>query len=359
MIRFACIVILELTVTVQIVAQEVLPQVSWFSFPVCNSIETDDHDKGASASIEAISALLEELPPGRERKVAQKLLYELVGERLQGFCNDSQTGAFLAASSGGLGSRSTELRIVLGNRSVPEIEVDVTALPNNGGFGYVYRVTNKTYARAPIATWGLMTSKADHGIKMTHPIWQVVPSVRQSNRVRIIAVRENTEISLRPVLSTAERHFSRWTTPLVQHAIQAGSSLSLFTVTSDYRPGWTTAYVGSRDTIRIPDLSISKEITAGLEVLSRLENYYSSVLTIGPKFGPDIDRSWIAGDWHLGIQMMIAHGLLSANSRYVSELLSSLSRIAQSEVRINFEVDRKPSDGMESVIDKIVRMALL
>lgn len=205
-----------------------------------------------------------------------------------------------------------------------------------------------------------MAPVADRTKRLTHPIWPVGASAAPSDRVMAVTVRESTQGALGPALGPEGSDLSLWRAPSDRFAIQAGSSLSLFAVTSDFRPGWTTAYVGSDDAIELPEEPLSAEVEAGLEVLSRPEHYYTPVLTIGPKFGPGTARTWIAGDWHLGVQMMIASGQLSPGSPYVAGLLSALARIGASapEAQVALEAGPPPSGSMEVLLDKAVRLAL-
>ena len=266
---------------------------------------------------------------------------------------------FIACLICNLKTAPTNFRVVLGNRSLPEIGVDVAARPEEGAFDYAYRVSNGSEAIAAITTWGLMTPAADRTKRLTHPLWPIAAAT-QSNRVATVSARKGTQTGVWPLLSSGGTELSRWRAAADRFAIQAGSSLSLFKVRSNFRPGWTTAYVGSDDTIEIPQQPLPAAVRAGLEILSRAEYYYTAVLTMGPKFEPGTDRTWIAGDWHLGIQNLIAANQLSAASPYVAELLNALIRIAASapEARVPLKVGSTPNRAMEALVDKAVRMAL-
>lgn len=278
---------------------------------------------------------------------------------LPGFCLDLRSGDFVAACVSSERAGSGEFRVALGNRSLPEIEVDVAARPTEGAFDYAYRVSNRSEAGAPITTWGLLTPAADRTKHLAHPLWPVA-TAKQSNRVVTVTARENTQIGLWPLLSSGGTELSRWRAGTDRLAIQAGSSLSLFAVSSNFLPGGTTAYIGSDDTIELPPQPLPSDVMAGLEVLSRPEHYYTAVLTMGPKFEPGTDRTWIAGDWHLGVQNMIAVRQLSTASPYVTELLDALSRVAESapEAQVPLKVGSTPNGAMEALVDKVVRMAL-
>ena len=88
--------------------------------------------------------------------------------------------------------------------------------------------------------------------------------------------------------------------------------------------------------------------------------FYTAVHTTGPKFGPGTNRNWIAGDWHLGVQIMIAADQLSAGSQCVAELLGVLSLMAGSapEAQVPLKVGTPSKGSSEAIVDKAVRMVL-
>ena len=352
MLRIAFLIAIGAVAAEQLIAAETVARMRWLSSPPCGSMRIEHERPNQSIHENILVDVIAELPAGRERKIAQEILSEIGGTRLHAFCRDPHTDEYVANLPQSRGHSSSTLRVVLGNRSQPRIEADVGAVSGKGSFQYMYRVYNESHAKAPIMTWGLLIPAVDRANKMMHPTWQVLPPMQESRRT----IKTSQDLGSHHVKSA--NNLSRWRTSSEKLAIQAGSSMSLFSITSSFRPGWTIAYVGSDDGIEIPERPIPEEVEAGLYLLSRPEHYYSSVLTIGPKFGPDMDRTGIAGDWNLGIQMMITAGVLSIDSRYVSALLNSLSRIAAAEVRIEFEVDTEPLDDTEARIGTIVQMAL-
>ncbi len=338
---------------------------AWFAAPSCGSVESGNTGNPVGLTQRA-RTLARELPEGRERAIAQALVQELEPGRLQRFCRDPATGELVARYSSGIGAtgvvsetESAELRVKLQNLSYPEIAFHVTQLPDDGGFNYLYRLSNKSGASRPITSWGLMSPEADRSLKLTHPTWQTSSTEGTGNSG---VVSESEAVANLPgpgvKLRAFPRKLVRWTTTLDGHPVQAGASLTLFSVTSEFRPGWTTAYVGSDGGVQRPEGKIPAGVEKELNILLRPENYYSPILTIGPQFGPDVGHSWIAGNWHLGIQRMVKQGRLSPDSAYVAELLRSLAQIAQSELNLELSVSSKPAPGMEALLDKIVRMAL-
>lgn len=359
MIRFACSIVFWMIVAVQCVAQEGLPRLSFLPTQLCDPVTTGNAGTDAGPSTEEIQKLLADLPRGRERDIALQLLKEVSVRRLPGFCRDPRTGEFVADSGSESGTRLGKFRVTLGNRSQPEVGFDVASRPEESAFDYAYRVSNGTEASAPIVTWGLLTSVADPKQILTHPLWPVAAPT-ESDLAAMVTAQESTQTVTVPMLDPNGIHLSRWRTPSDRFAIRAGSSLSQFAVRSEFRPGWTTAYIGSDDAIKLPQQPLPQDLLAGLEVLSRPEHYYTQVLTVGPKFEPGTSRAWIAGDWHLGVQVMIADGQLSAGSPYVAELLGSLAVIgaSASDAQVALRVRAPPRSAMEALVDKAIRLAL-
>lgn len=89
--------------------------------------------------------------------------------------------------------------------------------------------------------------------------------------------------------------------------------------------------------------------------LHRWENRLTSVPIIGPRFSADAEREAIAENWQTGIQTLIAHAWLSKTSPYVVELLRFLTD--PSLVNVGASIASEPANGMESRLDKIVRLA--
>ena len=369
MYRLNCLLIFGLGLAAQSGAQDLGGVGAWFAAPSCGAVEAGNTGNLLGLTQRA-RTLARELPEGRERAIAQALVQELEPGRLQLFCRDTATGELVAHYSSGIGAtgvvsetESTELRVKLQNLSYPEITFHVAQLPDDGGFKYLYRLSNKSGARRPITSWGIMSLKADRSLELAHPTWQTSSTEGTGNSgvVSESGVVENLPgpgVQLGRDHHAFARKLVRWTTTLDGHPVQAGASLTLFSVTSEFRPGWTTAYVGSDGGVQRPEGEIPAGVEKELNILLRPENYYSPILTIGPQFGPDVGHSWIAGNWHLGIQRMVKQGQLSPDSAYVAELLRSLTQIAQSELNLELNVSSKPAPGMEALLDKIVRMAL-
>ena len=140
--------------------------------------------------------------------------------------------------------------------------------------------------------------------------------------------------------------------------IDPGESAGTYTAVSSYRPGWTTAFVHSKqEIVGLPVYlgELPEEVRDEILFLHRWENRLTSVPIIGPRFSADAGREVIAENWRVGIQTLIAHGWLLKNSHYVGELLQALKD--PSQVDLGASIRSEPMTGMEAVLDKIVRLA--
>ncbi len=359
MTRSIYIAVITFIAALQTPAQEAYPQIKILPFRSCDSIANAEQNSELKSVREEVQKLVTELPRGRDRDLALDLLREISGGMQDGLCMAFKDGEFMARIVGNSEIGDKDPEITLGDRSSPEIKVDVTELPEEAGFGYVYLVSNKDQARDAITTWGVMTPKDDQALRMDHPLWEVVLSHVPASGHMAVKELPDAEARKMPNIGSGT-DFSRWRAPTEQLTIGPGSSQFPFTLKSRFLPGWTTAYVGSEETVKLPQSPISPKAQTALNELATPENFYSNVVTIGPKFAPETDRSWIAGDWHLGIQMMTSADQLEAGSPYVVSLLQSLALIAASasKAQVDLKVNEEPKEGLEAVLDKAVRMAL-
>ena len=257
-------------------------------------------------------------------------------------------------------STSTEIAeapIELLNLGEPVVDWAVVQRPGGLPYRYSYRLTNGSHARRAIWSWALVVPGEDDSTALYHPLWRFTSPASLATNARIApqaSMLEGPELRRSATLGK----FARWTTAIDEYPVAPGRALSDFVVDSAFRPGWTTAYASAGKGIEIP-FEIPAEVYADLTVLQRPENYQSFVLTVGPKFGPEISPRWIAADWHLGIQKMIVHGSLTAESRYVRDVLQALERVATAESNaVTLAIRAKPASGIEEKVHQAITLAL-
>ena len=271
-------------------------------------------------------------------------------------CFDLESGGYLVryprSLETGVASDTdpVEFRIELRDLSDPKIEVHVNKLAATGD--YVYEIENGSAGRRPIESWAIVTAGEDDSVVLDHPRWRKTRQVSANPVVAPqAALADGPELRRNATMG----RFARWSTSLDEYPIAVGGRAAGFVVKSSFRPGWTTAYVGAGEGIRLPTATPGP-VREEISVLARPEIKNSLVLTIGPKFSPDATPQWVASDWNLGVQKLVNRGRLS-DSAYVQGLLFALVAVAASDPAIPFQVKSQPGTPEEREINRIVHLA--
>ncbi len=247
------------------------------------------------------------------------------------------------------GGEIVELRVELMNQGLPEVAFRVERLADGGGYRYTYRIANLAGAPRAITGWALLAAGEDDSVVIDHPLWTTTTPEPPPP--------DNPDGPPQLRRSASHGKLVRWTAATDNTSIPAGGSLSEFTLVSQFRPGWTNAYAAAGKGIQIP-ADAPAEVHAQLALLQKPENYYSMALTVGPKFGPQASRRWAAADWYLGVQKMIAAGILYKTA-YFSELIESLRQITTAaDLKLPLSTPTAPQPGPETRLDKLIRMSL-
>lgn len=332
--------------------------------PAIDSSENviDERD-GLQSLAERAGALTQSLPPGRAQELAQEL-HRLLSPRshLKYVCKDETETGYVIRYPEGLGTEFVsdtefaEYPYEVPNLGRPEIEFNVDADPSEGVFIYSYQVSNGIGATRPIRSWALVADVADRSLRLEHP-------VKWNSHVGADRMAVAPQAALYEHLSGAELmrrgplgDLPGWT-GLADH-IDPGETVRGFTAISNFRPGWTTAFMRSKGVNFALPLWLGEfpeAVQDEILFLHRWENRLSSAAIIGPRFGTDAERGAIAENWQTGIRAMVAHGWLSKDSPYVVQLLQFLKNPAL--VDPGASISSEPTSGMEARLDKIVRMA--
>ena len=274
-------------------------------------------------------------------------------------CFDLESGGYLVryarSLETGIASDTdpVEFRIELRDLSDPKIEVHVNKLAATGEYVYTYELENGSAGKRPIESWAVVTAGEDDSVVLDHPRWR---KTRQVSANPVVAPQAALTGSLELRRNAAMGRFARWSTSLDEYPIRVGGRATGFVVKSRFRPGWTTAYVGAGEGIRLPTAAVPEAVREEISVLARPEIKNSLVLTIGPKFSPDATPQWVASDWNLGVQKLVNRGRLS-DSAYVQGLLFALVAVAASDPAIPFQVKSQPGTSEEREINRIVHLA--
>lgn len=346
----------------------------WFSTPSCIPVGATEPDGGGGAEAsdgrveppslaERAGAIAESLPAGRARDLAQDLTRRLSPRsHLKYVCKDETETGYVIRYPEGLGTdfasdtEFVEYPYEVFNLGRPEIEFNIEAVPSEGVFIYSYHLSNAIGATRPISTWTFVAEVADRSLRLER-------LTNWNNHVPNDGSPVALQAALYADLSGPElrRREPPGKLPVwvgLGDVIDPGETVRNFTVTSKFRPGWTTAYVSSEGENFALPFSLGEFPEAVQEeilFLHRWENSHSSVPIIGPRFSADARREAIAANWQAGIRTLIAHGWLMGDSPYVGELLQFLE--APSPVDMGAIIRSEPQRGMEALLDEIVRMA--
>ncbi len=342
----------------------------WFSTPGCepapalDSANGERRENGEQPKLASrVHELTRSIPEGLARDLAQQLAAALSPRtHLQTVCKDAtETGYVIRYPSNAKSEfvsdgEVRELRYEFPNLGRPKIRFDAVVDPEAGLYRYSYILSNHIDATRPIWSWYLVTESEDDSLQIHNSIdWRNRES--SSSVAPQSALYENLqgpELMIREPLGKliwwrGEQH------------IQPGQTVGNFTLESSFLPGWTTAYVQSHGIFTtlprywngFPSESLDK-IMEEIEFLDRWENRQSSIPVIGPRFSPTTTKGEMSSNWVNGIRIMIKHGWLQADSPYVTELLEFLND--PSTGALNSHMRAMPMEGMEALLDRIVRM---
>ncbi len=355
-------------------AQKVGAVRGWFSSPDCASgtvdgairKDTEDNtERRAYTFEERASRIADDLPPGRAKELAMSLGRMLSHrERLKYSCKDNLAGEYIVTYPEGLGtkdvseSKSVKFRLRLANLAEPEVKFSVkrTQIAGEERFLYSYIISNKADARASIIGWQIVTDGEDSSLEINHPEWGFVPAESLIHRPAVAPQAALFDGYSGPELRrlAPPGRYAGWWAP-VGGRLRPGEEAGSFLVTSEFRPGWTTAFFYGSSSTGVPG-GLPSQVVEEYAFLNRTENKTSVVLVIGPMFGPSSSLGAIAVNWDLGIRQLVSHGWLSGDSPYVAELSKALGSVRQGESESLAEVESSPAPGLEALLDRILQL---
>lgn len=343
----------------------------WFSMPGCISdVATEsttdgwNHESDGSVSLASRArAISDSLPQGSAKELAQQLAQSLAPRTsLRYVCKQDSGEGYLVRYPEGLGTEFqsdtefVEFPYEKWNLGSPEIAFDVSFSRSSNTFVYSYQVSNGTQAARAISMWKFVTMLGDKDLQLDDlDNWNGAYFPDSDPVAPQAALYEDLggpELLMQEPLG----RLASWGGS--SDGIEPGETIGAFTARSSLRPGWTTAHaVSIPESIGIPLLfdELPAAVREELLFLERWENLWSSLPIIGPRFGPDAERSEIAGNWQTGIEIVIRHGWLAGDSPYVRELLQFLKDPTGADLSVSLKSG--PAAGMEAHLDKIVRMA--
>lgn len=232
----------------------------------------------------------------------------------------------------------------------PEIAVAITKM-ENGKFVYEYTVRNNEKAKRPLRSFKLVATSTDDSIVLDHPHWNHTHRSRNRAVAPRAGLLEGPELRLQANMGK----FVSWFAPDAARSIRPGQTVGGFRVVSAFRPGITTAYSGTGKALSTPG-GLPPEVSDILLPLLRPEKNKKVNLTIGPKWGTELDDVYVVSDFAYGIRRLVNRRRLLADSPFVQEMLTVLTSFANAGRAYAIDLKAAPSTPLENEIVSAVRL---
>jgi hypothetical protein len=245
-------------------------------------------------------------------------------------------------------------KVGLARHVVPSLAVEVKKQAS-GSYSYRYTVSNRGNARQAIKSWYLSVPRP----KAPDP---ADPSSRT------VSVPAGPWRQIDYAFSPGNWS-KRWDSQEVNANIRPGMGPQSFQIQTENKPGFTTAYFqGPTPHNEIALHGMPQRVIDQLELCQDLQFNSASVSTLGPMFAPGTLRVVIAGDFHVGISMLIKQGRLDAASPFIKDALFALQQFielprgdeltAEVDQSVQFPtISEKPSTPAESEIEHAMKLA--
>lgn len=214
-----------------------------------------------------------------------------------------------------------------GTHSLVDPDVTSTVSANSdGSLHYSYIVANGKYARQPIQKIGLSVFD-DANPKATHASWTMNEKA------------QNIYDLGTPAKSMAA---IEWTTNSAAGPIAAGAAVAGFGVDSTSLPGFVSMEFrgDSKSSEYTPDAvaALQKEVRDQLARVMNPSWDAQNAMVIGPRFAKGTSQSTIAQNFDFGIQVLVRHKKLDANSPFVQNAQKALDSQLQSNDQIQLNL---------------------
>ena len=239
-----------------------------------------------------------------------------------------------------------------GTHSLVDPEVTSTVAPTgNGRFHYAYRVENGTHARQSIRRIAIL-DYSDGSPQGAGANWTV-------------HAEQHSERDLgTPAVSASAID---WTSNSSAPSIAPGSATQGLTVDSTSLPGFVnmTFRGDSKSNEYTPDAvaGLPKEVRDQLANLMNPARDVQSTMVIGPRFAKGTSQSTISQNFDFGIQVLVRHKKLDANSPFVQNARKVLESQLQSNdtIRLNsasLDFTKDATTALEKEIANALEIAL-
>jgi hypothetical protein len=200
----------------------------------------------------------------------------------------------------------------------------------NGKLRYVYSVHNTVNAKQGIRAWTLQVPQPPALLNTTVLQTDVASSARTFGAPSSWGTGSVT------TRTTVGQQSPTWSTSTPQSTIAPGASLTGFSLQSeDLQPGFVRAAFSSAAVpTQLSSLDVPGPVQKQLAALDTMDFNNQTVLTLGPKFGPNDNQIAKVADFFTGFRILNRSGYLTNQSPFVQEALrilqSYLDGVAQS-----------------------------
>lgn len=250
---------------------------------------------------------------------------------------------------GKAGNPPRVIRVPLWNNIVPTLGESLENFPD-GTIRYSFTVGDEVSAADDIGTWALLMPP--RAIPLLNPFGPHPPDKvwlgTQSGTVVAVDQAALGRIEL--------GRYLRWFPATDSYAISPGKTLAGFGVDSSSLPGFTTAWFASGKSVEF-DQSWPVAVFKQLEKLEDKKWREVYLAAIGPVFTGDDPPPMIAQNYMAGIKAWIESGRLRAASQFVSESMTALNRIFESQAQ-DRRIKAEPVTADERLVFRAMQLSL-
>ncbi|HEX4138399.1 MAG TPA: hypothetical protein VHY84_27560 [Bryobacteraceae bacterium] len=237
-----------------------------------------------------------------------------------------------------------ESRFWLENRVDPHIRASITRTAE-GTYLYRYTVENGRDAKTAIWKWSVV-GPPSKDTSVSHSIWQGVNAYQSNSAPQAL------------LSSAGPGSYLGWMDSLAKAPIEPGHTQAGFEITSQLRPGITTAYVSGReDPIRVSE-DVPESLERQITELQRPEILNKLSVTIGPRFDASMNRADIVQAFENDIRDLEQRGILARDSGFLTQFVRVLEKARASEENSVVTIEAAATTELEEEIRVAAQLAL-
>ena len=255
----------------------------------------------------------------------------------------------IVSIQGKAGNPPRVIRVPLWNNIVPTLGESLESF-REGTIRYTFTVGDDVSATDGIGTWAVLISP--RAITQLNPFGPQLPDKvwRGAQSGTVVTVDQAA------LGRTEPGRYLRWFPATDSDVISPGKTLAGFGVDSSSLPGFTTAWFASGKLVEF-DRSWPAAVFKQLEKLQDKKWREVYLAAIGPVFTAADPPPMIAQNYMAGIRAWIESGRLRAASQFVSESMTALNRIFESQAE-DRRIQAEPVTADERLVFRAMQLSL-